>query len=75
MKLGVLELHGLTFLSFSSTVRMSKELRESLVKLAKTHAEKARVGIRKTRQKGITDVKKKDDVSKDTVRRLEKHVS
>ena len=54
---------------------MSKELRESLVKLAKTHAEKARVGIRKTRQKGITDVKKKDDVSKDTVRRLEKHVS
>ena len=53
---------------------MTKELRERLVKLAKSHAEKAKVGVRKARQKALIDLKKKDSVSKDAVRRLEKHV-
>ncbi len=44
------------------------------MKVAKASAEKTKVGIRKARQKGITDIKIKDDVSKDTVRKLEKHV-
>ena len=56
--------------------RITKELRESLVKLAKANAEKAKVGIRKARQKGISDVRKrKGTVSEDSVHRIEKHVS
>ena len=54
---------------------MTKELRESLVKVAKVAAEKCKVGVRKARQKAVGDLKKKADVSKDSVRRLEKHVS
>ena len=54
--------------------RVSKELRQKLVKMAKAQAEKTKVGIRKARQKGITEIKRKSDVSKDTVRKLEKHV-
>ena len=54
--------------------RMSKELREKLAKQAKVHAEKAKVGIRKARQKAISDVRK-ESVSEDTTRNLEKHVS
>ena len=54
--------------------RMTRELRENLVKLAKSHAEKAKVGVRKARQKGISDLKRKDSVSEDTVHRLEKFV-
>ena len=54
---------------------MTKELRESLVKVAKGAAEKCKVGVRKARQKAMADLKKKTDVSKDSVRRLEKHVS
>ena len=55
--------------------RMTGELRESLAKLAKAHAEKAKVGVRKAKQKGVTDLKKtKSSVSEDTVHRLEKYV-
>ena len=54
---------------------MTKELRESLVKVAKAAAEKCKVGVRKARQKAMADLKKKNSVSKDSVRRLEKHVS
>jgi len=53
---------------------MSKELREKLAKMAKTHADSTKVGIRKARQKAMSDLKKKDGVSKDTVRKLEQHV-
>lgn len=53
---------------------MTGELRESLAKLAKTHAEKAKVGVRKAKQKGTADLKKTQSVSKDTVHRLEKYV-
>lgn len=55
--------------------RMTKELRERLVKVAKAAAEKSKVGVRKARQKAVGDLKKKTEVSKDSVRRLEKHVS
>jgi len=56
--------------------RVTKELRESLVKLAKVNADKAKVGIRKARQKGISDVRKrKGTVSEDSIHRIEKHVS
>lgn len=55
--------------------RMTKELRESLVKVAKGAAEKCKVGVRKARQKAMSDLKKKSDISKDSVKRLEKHVS
>jgi ribosome recycling factor len=53
---------------------MTGELRESLAKLAKAHAEKAKVNVRKARQKGMTELKKKNSVSEDTVHRLEKYV-
>lgn len=53
---------------------MTKELRENLVKVAKTSAEKCKVGVRKARQKAMADLKKAD-ASKDSVKRLEKHVS
>ena len=53
---------------------MTGELRESLAKLAKTHAEKAKVGVRKARQRGMADLKKTQSVSEDTVHRLEKYV-
>lgn len=54
--------------------KMTGELRESLAKLAKTHAEKAKVGVRKAKQKGTADLKKTQSVSKDTVHRLEKYL-
>ena len=63
----------MSFVSFSSS-RMTKELRESLVKVAKTAAEKCKVGVRKARQKALADLKKAN-ASKDSVKRLEKHVS
>lgn len=54
---------------------MTGELRESLAKLAKTHAERAKVGVRKARQRGMADLKKtKTSVSEDTIHRLEKYV-
>lgn len=47
-----------------------------MVKLAKSTAEKAKVGIRKARQKGISDARKrKGEVSADSIYRIEKHVS
>ena len=53
---------------------MSKELREKMVKQAKVHAEKAKVGIRKARQRAVSDIRK-ENVSEDTTRKIEKHVS
>ena len=53
---------------------MSKELREAMVKQAKAHAERAKVGVRKARQKAISDLRR-EDASEDTTRKLEKHVS
>lgn len=53
--------------------KMSKELREKMVKQAKVHAEKAKVGVRKARQKAISDVRKQS-ASEDTTRKLEKHI-
>lgn len=53
---------------------MSKELREKMVKEAKVHAEKAKVGVRKARQKAISDIRRESG-SEDTTRKLEKHVS
>ena len=46
----------------------------SLVKLAKSYAEKAKVGVRKVRQKAMTDLKKQKTISSDTIHRLEKYV-
>ncbi len=54
---------------------MTGELREKLAKLAKSHAEKAKVGVRKTRQKGMAELKGLESVSEDTIHRLEKYVS
>lgn len=54
-------------------LRMSKELRESMVKQAKVHAEKAKVGVRKARQKAISDLRR-EGASEDTTRKLEKYV-
>ena len=54
--------------------RITGELRTSLVKLAKSHAEKAKVGVRKVRQKGMVDLKKQKSTSEDTIHRLEKYV-
>lgn len=52
---------------------MSKELREKMAKQAKVHAEKAKVGVRRARQKAISDLRK-EGASEDTTRKLEKHV-
>lgn len=55
---------------------MSKETRDNLVKLAKTATEKCKVGIRRTRQKGIGEARKaKGEVSDDEIKRTEKQVS
>ena len=53
---------------------MSRELREKMAKQAKAHAEKAKVGVRRARQKAISDLRK-ESASEDTTRKLEKHVS
>ena len=52
---------------------MSKELREKMAKQAKVQAEKAKVGVRKARQKAISDLRR-EAASEDTTRKLEKHV-
>lgn len=55
---------------------MTKELRENLVKLAKAHAERTKVSIRKVRQRGIAEARRREDeVSEDTIHRVKKHVS
>ena len=54
---------------------MSKETRDNLVKLAKAAMEKSKVGIRRTRQKGINEARKaKGEVSDDDIKRTEKQV-
>lgn len=55
--------------------RMSKEMRDNLVKLAKTATEKCKVGIRRARQRGINEARKaKGEVSEDDIKRTEKQV-
>lgn len=49
-------------------------MRESLAKLAKTHAERAKVGVRKARDRGMAELKKEELISEDTVHRLKKLV-
>lgn len=54
---------------------MTKELREQLSKAAKQRAEKARVGIRKVRQKGMNEVKQNGKtVSQNDVRMAQQHI-
>lgn len=54
---------------------MSKETRDNLVKLAKSAMERSKVGIRRTRQKGISEARKaKGEVSDDDIKRAEKQV-
>ena len=55
--------------------RMSGELRAKLTKVAKSSADKTKGGLRKARQKALSELKNRDNVSKDTIRKLEKHVS
>ena len=52
------------------------EVRENLQKSAKVVCEEAKIGIRKARQKGMSDVRKqKKGMSQDDARMLEGHVS
>lgn len=53
---------------------MTGEFRDSLVKLAKQHAEKTKSNVRRVRSKGVSEAKAMKSVSKDSVKRLEKHV-
>lgn len=46
-----------------------------MAKAAKEHAEKAKVGIRRVRQKAISSVRKNQGVSTDSIRRVEDLVS
>ena len=58
------------------TDRPSKELRDRLAKVAKEHAEKAKIGIRRTRQKAVSSIRKnKEGVSKDSIARIVEMVS
>ena len=56
--------------------RLTIEVRESLLKSAKVICEEAKVGIRKARQKGMSDVRKqKKAISQDDARMVEGYVS
>ena len=51
------------------------EVRQDLVKSAKSLSEEAKVGIRKVRQKGMNDIRKqRKEISQDDARMLENHV-
>lgn len=55
--------------------RPSKELRERLARDAKQHAEKAKIVIRRIRQKAISSLRKNDEpISKDSLKRIEELV-
>ena len=56
-------------------LRISKEVREKLVKVAKAHSEKTKISIRKVLQKGVSEARKmKGQVSEDDIRLTEKQV-
>ena len=56
-------------------LRLSREGREKLVKLAKSHSEKTKISIRKVLQKGNNEARKlKGQVSEDDIRLTEKQV-
>jgi ribosome recycling factor len=54
---------------------MTKELREQLAKAAKQRAERAKVGVRKVRQKGMGEVKKNEkNISQNDVRMAQQYI-
>lgn len=62
-------------LFFLSFIRVTREHREMLVKLAKQNTNKAKDSLRKVRTNAINKVKKsKDKASEDTIRLIEKQV-
>lgn len=62
-------------LFFVSFIRVTREHREMLVKLAKQNTNKAKDSLRKVRTNAINKVKKsKDKASEDTIRLIEKQV-
>lgn len=62
-------------LFFLSFIRVTREHREMLVKLAKQNTNKAKDSLRKIRTNAINKVKKsKDKASEDTIRLIEKQV-
>uniref|UniRef100_A0A8C2PIZ8 Ribosome-recycling factor, mitochondrial n=1 Tax=Capra hircus TaxID=9925 RepID=A0A8C2PIZ8_CAPHI len=63
-------------LFFLSFIRVTREHREMLVKLAKQNTNKAKDSLRKIRTNAINKVKKsKDKASEDTIRLIEKQIS
>jgi ribosome recycling factor len=55
--------------------KISKEVREKLVKVAKAHSEKTKISIRKVLQKGVSEARKmKGQVSEDDIRLTEKQI-
>eukprot|EP00047_Mylnosiga_fluctuans_P020993 m.99002 g.99002 ORF g.99002 m.99002 type:complete len:131 (+) comp8708_c0_seq1:536-928(+) len=59
----------------SANARLTKEYRESMVKLAKKAADDNKARVRRVRQKGIALVRdEKDSMSKDDTRRMEEMV-
>ena len=58
-----------------SFIRVTREHREMLVKLAKQHTNKAKDSLRKVRSNAMNKLKKsKDKASEDTIRLIEKQV-
>ena len=56
--------------------RISKEGRETLVKVAKAHSERTKIGIRKVLQRGINEARKlKKEISEDDIKLTEKQVN
>ena len=54
---------------------MTKELRGQLAKAAKQRAERAKVGVRKVRQKGMSEVKKNEkNISQNYVRMAQQYI-
>lgn len=63
------------FLCFVFLLRVTREHREMLVKLAKQNTNKAKDSLRKVRTNAMNKLKKsKDKVSEDTIRLIEKQV-
>ncbi|XP_046842542.1 ribosome-recycling factor-like [Xenia sp. Carnegie-2017] len=55
--------------------RLTIEVRQDLVKSAKSLSEEAKIGIRKVRQKGMNDIRKqRKEISQDDARMLENHI-
>ena len=62
--------------NFPNFYRPSKEARDNLCKEAKKSADNAKTRVRRVRQMAITGLRKqKDEISKDTMNKLENVVS